>query len=336
MTTNDATDVQDIKRKARLLAREADIPHRQALDRIARAAGHGHWGSYRSALEAGTSLPGWSRSDGFTVYPPLMQGILSDDDVSCLAVNADGSAWAANGDRRAPAWTRIEPSGIDRQEVLRDFMDTIPIELHNPSGLTFLVARDRSRPHRHDDRLIARRSSKRTGMVEITIAKGPRRDDPRLSAIGDWGTRETTWHAHLFSTRGLDAVRRACDHVIGDRPDTTRLVTFGVKADAGRHPNRVDASGHLYDDHVALDYAIRIGADAYVTIADTPTRAAAAIDLMRAGHAPLAVLVDADPEDVVGRMIDLARAGNVHPVRHVREGLAQAIALLPERCTVHV
>jgi hypothetical protein len=72
-----ADDVGTIKRSARLLSREKGIPHRQALDVLARQAGHSHWGSYLSALAA-SSLPnlGWNPHGGFTSYTPLMQALI--------------------------------------------------------------------------------------------------------------------------------------------------------------------------------------------------------------------------------------------------------------------
>lgn len=333
MSKVSTTDVAELKRKARILSREADIPHRQALDILARAAGHNHWGSYRSAVDAAASPAGWKHDGNFSAYPPLIDAILSRTEVTAFAVNTDGSAWAAVDEEASSRWTRLAPSEVDDRDVIRDFMDSIPKPLRNPSGLTFLVAGNRT--DRHDDRLTARRSSPRARTVEITIRKGPRKDDPRLRVVGDWSLEKPTWHAHLLSARSSDAVRNACDIVVGDDCGTTRLVTLGVKAEARRHPNRVEAFGTLYDERFAMDYAIRVSGDAFVAIADTPARAAAALTMTSMNHGPTAILVDADPADMLAGLTHLVHAGNVSPQRNVREGLAETISLLPERCTLH-
>lgn len=59
VTDDTATDTAGMKRRARLLAREAGIPHRQALDILARTAGYSHWGSYCTTLRTAAAQPGW-------------------------------------------------------------------------------------------------------------------------------------------------------------------------------------------------------------------------------------------------------------------------------------
>jgi len=330
VTEYTTTDVADLKRKARLLSRETNITHRQALDILARTEGHSHWGSYRATLDADAPPPGWRRDGSFSAYPPLIHGILSRDDVAYLAINADGSAWAATEDSEWQlAWTRIAPSKVDHRDAIREFMESVPTPLRNPSGLTFLIS------GKDSDRLTARRSSRRGGTIEITIRKGMKRNDTRLEGVGDWDMKKPVWHAHLVSSRSDNAVRDACDLVVGDRPDTTRLVTFGTKADPRRHPNRVEAYGTAEDEQYAIDYAMRVSGDAFVAIADTPARAAAALTMASTNHGPIAILVDAEPEDLTARLTYLAHAGNVSTNRNVRKGLEETIALLPERCTLH-
>lgn len=330
MTRDATTDIAALKRKARLLSREAVIPLRQALDDMARAEGHSHWGSYRASLEADAPPPGWKRDGSFSVYPPLIQGILSRDDVACFAINADGSAWTATADREWQlAWTRIAPSQVDHRDAIQSFMDSIPAVLRSPSGLTFLVTGDDS------DRLTARRSLRRGGAMEMTIRKRMRKDDAHPGRIGDWGMEDPVCHAHLVSTRSESAMRDACDLVVGGSPDTTRLVTFGVKASPRRHPNRVEAFRTAREEQYAIDYGMRVDGGAFVAIADTPARAAMALMMASTNHGPIAIMVDAEPKDVIARLTHLAHLGNVSPNRNVREGLARTIALLPQRSTLH-
>lgn len=329
--TRDATnDIAALKRKARLLSREAVIPLRQALDDMARAEGHSHWGSYRASLEANAPPPGWKRDGSFSAYPPLIQGILSCDDIACLAINADGSAWTAAADRESElTWTRIAPSQVDHRDAIQEFMDSIPAMLRSPSGLTFLVTGDDS------DRLTARRSLRRSGAIEMTIRKRMRKDDAHPARTGDWDMVDPVWHAHLVSTRSENAVRDACDLVVDGSPDTTRLVTFGVKASPRRYPNRVEAFRAAREEEYAIDYGMRVDGGAFVAIADTPARAAMALMMTSTNHGPMAILVDAEPEDVIARLTHLAHAGNVSPNRSVRESLAKTIALLPQRSTLN-
>jgi len=329
--TNDTTaDIADLKRKARLLSREVNITHRQALDVLARTEGHSHWGSYRATLEADAPPPGWKRDGSFSAYPPLIHGILSRDDVDCFAINADGSAWTATEDSEWQlAWTRIAPSKVDHRDAIREFMDSIPALLSNPSGLTFLISGADS------DRLTARRSSRRSGAIEITIRKGMKKDDPRLGTTGNWNMEKPVWHAHLLSARSDSAVQNACDLVVGENPDTKRLVTFGAKANSRRYPNRVEAFRTAHEEQYAIDYGMRVSGDAFVAIANTPESAAMALTMASTNHGPIAILVDAEPEDVRARLTYLAHAGNVSTNRNVREGLAETIALLPQRCTLH-
>jgi len=330
VTEYTTTDVADLKRKARLLSREANITHRQALDILARTEGYSHWGSCRATLEAATPPPGWKRDGSFSAYPPLIHGILSRDDVACFAINADGSAWTATEDSEWQlAWTRIAPSKVDHRDAIREFMDSIPGVLRSPSGLTFVVSGADS------DRLTARRSSRRGGAIEITIRKGIKKDDPRLGTAGNWNMEKPVWHAHLLSARSDGAVQNACDLVVGGNPGTKRLVTFGAKVDPRRYPNRIEAFRTAHKEQYAIDYGMRVSGGAFVAIADTPARAAMALTMASMNHAPIAVLVDAEPEDVRARLTYLAHAGNVSSNRNVREGLAETIALLPERCTLH-
>ena len=328
--TNDTTaDVADLKRKARLLSREADIPHRQALDILARTAGYSHWGSYLATLQADAPPPGWKRDGSFSAYPPLIDAILARDDVACFAINADGSAWTAAADREWQlAWTRIAPSEVDHREAIQRFMDSIPAVLRSPSELTFLITGADS------DRMTARRSLRRGGAIEITIRKDMTKDHRRPVGTGDWNMKPV-WHAHLVSTRSDSAVQDACDLVVGESPDTTRLVTFGAKASPRRYSNRVEAFRTTREEQYAIDYGMRISGGAFVAVADTPARAAMALAMASTNHGPMAMMVDAEPEDMIARLTYLAHAGNVSTNRNVREGLAETIALLPQRCTLH-
>ena len=329
MTKDTTTDVAELKRKARLLSREANIPHRQALDNLARTGGHSHWGSYQAALQADAPPPGWKRDGSFSAYPPLIHAILSDDDVACFAINADGSAWTAAANREWQlTWTRIAPSKVDHRDAIQGFMNSIPAVLRSPSGLTFLVTGADS------DRLTARRSLRRSGAIEMTIRKRMMRYDTSPVTTDDWNMKPV-WHAHLVSTRTDSAVRDACDLVVGKSPDTTRLVTFGVKASPRRYPNRVEAFRTANEEQYAVDYGMRVNGGAFVAIADTPARAAMALTMASTNHGPMTIMVDAEPEDMIARLTYLAHSGNVSSNRNVREGLAETIALLPERCTLH-
>lgn len=325
--------VDEIKRTARLLSREACIPHRQALDMLAKKAGHSHWGSYLAVLTTGAEPIGWRRDGVFSAYPPLMRMVLARSDVNSLALNADGSAWVETGDPTGTIWSRLAAGDVDDRQAVAEFLDTIPMSLWTSSNVTYLIAGD-SETH-HSYRMSARRPSQGNAGLEITIRRGPSKDGDLPTMSPNWGEVEPDWTIQLLSSHSGEAIRKACDIAIGERPSTTRLVTFGVRSDARRHPNHVEAYAGGHDENMAIDYAMRVGGDAFVAMADTPERAARAVTMARANHGPMIVLVDAEPEDVVTRLTLLAHAGNVSSRARARQEMAGAIEQIQRRHVLH-
>lgn len=328
-----ADEVGSIKRSARLLSREKGMPHRQALDILARQAGHSHWGSYLSALTASSLLgPGWNSEGGFMSYPPLMQALIQRPDVIQLAINADGSAWIDTGSSMSPYWRLLQVDEIDTPEAIRSFMDTVPVHSRFRNGLTFLAAGETK--ERGSCRFIARRPRDGEGPVEIAVRKGPRKDDPRLARdIRNW--QDPEWHVDLVSGPGPEAISFAGSIAAAGRPRSTRLLTMGVSLDRSTHPNTVAAYSDAYDERTAVDFGMRCGCSGFVALCDTPARAAAAMLMARTGHGPAVLVVDAPRDEALSRLIGLATIGNVDPHDGMRQSMARAVELLPDQHTLH-
>lgn len=328
-----ADDVGTIKRRARLLSREKSIPHRQALDILARQAGHSHWGSYLSAMTISSLIdPGWNPYGGFTSYPPLMQALINRPDVIQLAINADGSAWIDTGSAMSPHWCLLQVDEIDTPNAIRNFMDTVPVHSRFRNGLTFLAA---GATATHGDcRFVARRPRDGEGPVEIAVRKGPRKDDPRLAqALRDW--QDPDWHVDLVSGLRPEAIAFAGSLAAAGRPRSTRLLTMGVSLDRRAHPNTVAAYSDAYDERTAVDLGMRCGCSGFVALCDTPARTAAAMLMARTGHGPAVLIVDAPRSEALSRLVELSTVGNVDPHDGMRQSMSKAIELLPHRHTLH-
>ena len=328
-----ANDVGAIKRSARLLSRDKGIPHRQALDVLARQAGHSHWGSYLSSLTSSSLIsPGWNPQGGFTSYPPLMQALIDRPDVIQLAINADGSAWIDTGSAMNPHWRLLQVDEIDTLDAIRSFMDTVPVHSRHRNGLTFLAA---GATEMHGDcRFVARRSQDGEGPVEIAVRKGPRKDDPCLAqAFRGW--QDPDWHVDLVSGLRPDAIGFAGSLAAAGRPRSMRLLTMGVSLDQRAHPNTVAAYSDAYDDRMAVDFGMRCGCSGFVALCDTPAHASAAMLMARTGHGPAVLVIDVPRGEALSRLIELATVGNVDPHDGMRQSMAAAIELLPDRHTLH-
>lgn len=329
----DRSAVNAVKRSGRLLARDMGIPHRQALDMLAKNAGFSHWGAYLPMLEAGTSPRGWDDEGGFLAYPPLVNAVLSRDEVRCLAINEDGSAWVDTGTMAHASWSRLDPKMVDDLEVVSGMLDSLPPVLRNPSGLIFqVVTTDEGRK---SDRLTAKTHPDDTRRPEATIRKSFRTGEPPISIARGWGMQDDRWDLHLLTTRCDQADERACEIVLRGKPTGSRLVGLGLDPAVVRGRNFVEARGSEYGDQASLDYAIRVSGDAFVAIVDTPSQAVAALMLASANQGPTAIAVDAPADDVVSHLVGLVLAGNVSPQHNVRQGVIGMLARMEIDHTIH-
>lgn len=254
--------VESIKRRARILSRSLGEGHRATLDRIARAAGHSHWGSYAGSI---------ADVDDVVVeavhMPILLQATLSRIDLQALAFNEDGSQWT----RSTAGWARLDPRHVDPMGQVRSFFESL---CTGGSVLSFAMLPGGHRLAAmitHDDVTGCISIGHARRMEDSATVSNPAyvidpvvpRDLPLLHVVGagkDAG--------------GRTSIKQALDGL----PPCARIVTIDVPRSAVDHPNRWTLSTAAIGMG-ARDLAMRSQADAIIVTVDDETTAVMAADL---------------------------------------------------------
>jgi hypothetical protein len=255
--------IESIKRRARILSRTLDEGHRTTLDRIARAAGHSHWGSYARSI---------ADTDDVVIeavrMPILLQATLSRRDLSAIAFNQDGSQWA----RSDAGWKRVDPRHVDPLDQTRSFIESLST---NPSTMSFALL-----PGGH--RLAAMITHDAfTGAISIRHP-GPKGRGATASSMTDSLVRTGTAHSapllHIVEHRG-EAGRRAAIRLLHDAtPPSARIALIDVpRTDVDRE--NVWSLSTSAVGMGARDLAMRSCADASMVSVGDETTAVIAADL---------------------------------------------------------
>lgn len=274
--------IESIKRRARILSRTLDEGHRATLDRIARAAGHSHWGSYARSIAGADDIV----IDAVRM-PILLQATLSRQDLSAIAFNHDGSQWA----RSDAGWKRVDPRHVDPLDQTRSFLESLST---NASTTCFALLPGGHRlaamiTHDGFTGCVSMRHGRSSGggstrhpLTEPGMKTPRKRPQPLLYVMGP----------------RRDAGRSAAIRLILERtPPSARIALIGVPRTDVDRENVWSLSTNAIGMG-ARDLAMRSSADATVMSVGDETTAIIAADLaiFHDGSDLVVAYVDADDE----------------------------------------